>query len=290
MLEKLRDILQCPECQNEIKIHPHEIVCQTCLKQFPIKNNVPLFSIEEIEKKGLITTPEKQILYNLKEKFPVLTLLPKLLKTPSLKYLTRGKDRLESYVKNIANNPEAIILDIGAGRKKYPETITLDLYHYPDIDLCANAEKLPLKDNSVDMVLNTSAMEHMVNIDKILTEMDRVLKSGGFIFVATPFVFPYHPQPFDLTRWSADGLKHLFPNYTCLESGSVRGPHATLHRVISSYFAWLFSLGNYPIYLFLYMVFSWVFLPLGILDALHGQYRQKQSPLDCIVYFIGQKP
>ena len=60
MLEKLRDILQCPECQSEIKIHPHEIVCQTCLKQFPIKNNVPLFSIEEIEKKGLITTPEKK--------------------------------------------------------------------------------------------------------------------------------------------------------------------------------------------------------------------------------------
>lgn len=47
----------------------------------------------------------------------------------------------------------------------------------------ADATRLPLKDNSFDVVLITSTLKHIKNVDNALMEINRVLKCGG-IFVA----------------------------------------------------------------------------------------------------------
>ena len=45
------------------------------------------------------------------------------------------------------------------------------------------AENLPFKDNSFDFVWCWTVLEHVKNVEKAITEMFRVAKSRGFIFI-----------------------------------------------------------------------------------------------------------
>jgi len=289
-LDKLEQlgILRCPECKNSVDVQEEKVKCPHCSGAFPVEDHVPLFSYREISEKGTTTSREKRILHRIKERAPFLASLPRLLRLPNLDKLTRGQDRLEFYLGKYSDDPAAIVLDIGAGAKKYPNVVSLDLYNYPGIELCARADKVPLADNSVDMIISTSAIEHMMNIDRAFQEMQRILKPDGTIFITAPFIYPYHPEPFDLRRWSVRGILDSLPSCVCLESGGLAGPFSTLHVVLSSFFAWLFSFRSYPIYLALNLILNWVFLPLKIVDSIRGRY-QKATPLDSIIYFVGKK-
>ncbi len=52
----------------------------------------------------------------------------------------------------------------------------------------ASAIKLPFKNTSFDMIISISVIEHLTSKDaeKFIKEANRVLKSGGFIFLVTP--------------------------------------------------------------------------------------------------------
>ncbi len=56
----------------------------------------------------------------------------------------------------------------------------------------ATAEHLPYKRNSFDFVYCYTVLEHVQDVDKSISEMVRVCKTGGMIFIATPdYRFPY---------------------------------------------------------------------------------------------------
>ncbi len=50
----------------------------------------------------------------------------------------------------------------------------------------AIAQKLPLKDSSVDAVVATEVFEHMPDLPTVISEMNRVLKPGGKVIVTFP--------------------------------------------------------------------------------------------------------
>lgn len=65
---------------------------------------------------------------------------------------------------------------IDHGRKKYPH-LNLSV---------VNAEQLPWENASFDAVLSFDVLEHLFDPDKHLSEVRRVLKSGGFYLFQTP--------------------------------------------------------------------------------------------------------
>lgn len=48
----------------------------------------------------------------------------------------------------------------------------------------ANAENLPFGDNEFDAVFAYHSMHHMDNVEKVIDEMFRVCKKGGFILIS----------------------------------------------------------------------------------------------------------
>jgi ubiquinone/menaquinone biosynthesis C-methylase UbiE len=58
--------------------------------------------------------------------------------------------------------------------------------------VAADSARLPFEDNSIDTIIVNDAMEHVAEPQKTLTEMLRVVKPGGRIYVNFP---PYH-HPF----------------------------------------------------------------------------------------------
>lgn len=53
----------------------------------------------------------------------------------------------------------------------------------------ADADKLPFKNNSFDVIVATAVIEHVSNPEKMLSECRRVLKKEGIIIITTPDPF-----------------------------------------------------------------------------------------------------
>lgn len=45
--QKLLEILACPACKSDIKKVGEEIHCTSCLRIYPIRNDIPVMLVEE---------------------------------------------------------------------------------------------------------------------------------------------------------------------------------------------------------------------------------------------------
>ena len=52
---------------------------------------------------------------------------------------------------------------------------------YDRFSIACNAEELPFKDENIDVIMTHTFLEHPVNPDNVLNEIDRVLKKGGYV-------------------------------------------------------------------------------------------------------------
>ena len=117
------------------------------------------------------------------------------------------------------------LLDIGCGAKPYKEStkpyvtehIGLDREDTPhnkeNIDIFAEADNIPLPDNSFNTILATSIFEHVEEPDKAISEMYRILKKDGYCIVITPFMWHLHEAPRDFYRYTKYGLEYLLKKH-----------------------------------------------------------------------------
>lgn len=59
-------------------------------------------------------------------------------------------------------------------------------YHVDARFLCYDGEHMPIEDASVDLITCSSVFEHVSNPDQLLSEMERVLKPGGYVYMTFP--------------------------------------------------------------------------------------------------------
>ena len=80
------------------------------------------------------------------------------------------------------------ILELGCGRKPHPGRIGIDRLDLSEVDIVADLEEgLPfLPDNSVDRIYSQSLLEHILNLDRLMNEIWRVLKPVGQLHVFVP--------------------------------------------------------------------------------------------------------
>jgi SAM-dependent methyltransferase len=78
----------------------------------------------------------------------------------------------------------------------------------PDVIL-GPLESTPFADASFDSVLCNAVLEHVADAEAAMRELARVVKPGGHVVAAVPFLQPYHPCPGDYRRYTADGLAAL---------------------------------------------------------------------------------
>ena len=74
--------LQCPRCHGGVRASATAVMCDDCGARYAIRDGVPLFSLDAIASKGVATSPEKSTLRELRERFPVLARVPRLLMLP----------------------------------------------------------------------------------------------------------------------------------------------------------------------------------------------------------------
>ena len=76
------------------------------------------------------------------------------------------------------------------------------------IDL--ETDSLPYGNETVDTVLMFNLLEHIYNYGRVVGEAKRVLKLGGSLIGAVPFLVNYHPDPHDYWRYTHETLRKIF--------------------------------------------------------------------------------
>lgn len=141
----------------------------------------------------------------------------------------RGKDLYRTLMNmECANyNLRGKVLDLGSGINKASyhrflkksddaEIISLDLGFNDNsngsfIDL--EKDKLPYEDNSIDTILAFNLLEHIYNYSFLISEVYRILKPGGQVIGAVPFLVGYHPDPRDFWRYTSESLDKIFKEH-----------------------------------------------------------------------------
>jgi SAM-dependent methyltransferase len=80
------------------------------------------------------------------------------------------------------------------------ELIRLDAFPGYPCDVIADATALPFRSGSIDRVGSNSTVEHISDPHAVFEEAHRVLRPGGVLTTAMPFVWHEHGYPHDFVR------------------------------------------------------------------------------------------
>ncbi|MPZ76998.1 MAG: methyltransferase domain-containing protein [Deltaproteobacteria bacterium] len=124
-----------------------------------------------------------------------------------------------------------LCLDLGGNKgllrdpleKRGYRYINLDVRHFGgnEPSLIGDAHLLPFKDDALDMVVSKDTLEHFLEPKAAVTEVHRVLKTGGQFVIWVPWMHPFHGD--DFYRYSPIGLKHLLRDFDLVSLESPLG-------------------------------------------------------------------
>lgn len=119
-------------------------------------------------------------------------------------------------------------LYIGGGGCYVDGYVNLDLFLLPGVDVVADAAALPFPGDLFQRIECDAVLEHVRYPDRVMDEIRRVLKPGGFVHIVTPFCHPFHEYPKDYRRFTLDGLESMAGSLEVVASGWRTGPTATI--------------------------------------------------------------
>ncbi len=131
------------------------------------------------------------------------------------------RNHLENFLKRQATDKR--VLNVGSGadlynyRRFFPNAVSFDVDPNNKPNVIGDAHALPFKNEEFEVVLCAEVLEHLIDPKKAISEMRRVLKSGGTLILTTRFVYPIHDSPHDYWRFTKYGLMELFKEWEVIE-------------------------------------------------------------------------
>lgn len=153
-------------------------------------------------------------------------------------------------IRGLSEHLKGDLLDVGCGQKPYRRLFSVKSYTGLEFDISGNRKQksgeevffykggqFPFPDQKFDSVLSTEVLEHVFEPDGWLSEINRVMKTGGSFLLSVPFVWDEHEQPRDFARYSSFGLKHLLEKhgFEIIEARKSMNDIRTLCQLINGY-------------------------------------------------------
>jgi SAM-dependent methyltransferase len=207
--------------------------------------------------------------------------------------------RLKSIVSNVikkyieGNKRDKRLIDYGCGDVPYlplfvdkvAKYVTCDLDINPRAEVIITPEgKVPLSNESFDIVLSVQVLEHVDDVKMYLAEANRLLGKEGLLLLSTHGQWIWHPFPKDLWRWTHEGLTSTIEKsgFTIIETMWISGMLAYSCQLRLFYLKRL-AQGKGPFPTKLFQVVSLIsnFL-MQFLDKLEGEDGKNNAA----IYFV----
>jgi SAM-dependent methyltransferase len=91
-----------------------------------------------------------------------------------------------------------------------------------------DASDLPFPDGQFDLVICIAVLEHVLEPQRCVDEIHRVLADDGVVYATTPFMQQVHMGEYDFTRFTRSGHRWLFRSFQEMDSGLATGPASVL--------------------------------------------------------------
>jgi SAM-dependent methyltransferase len=232
---ELSNKIVCPKTKKKLSIKENKMICVHDRSiTYPIINGIPIlindnnsiFSIEDFNF-------EKDSIYNEKQ-----TLMKMFLRsiTPTISNNIKAENNYKKIASLLPHN--AKILVMGGGTKgagidpiysvRNFEVIGADVYLGPYTKIICDAHDIPFENDTFDCVIIQAVLEHVLDPQRCVDELYRVLKKRGLVYSETPFMQQVHMRQYDFMRFTHLGHRKLFKFFEEIESGVVAGPGAAL--------------------------------------------------------------
>lgn len=107
-----------------------------------------------------------------------------------------------------------------------------------------DASDLPFEDRQFDLVICIAVLEHVLEPQRCVDEMRRVLADDGLVYATTPFMQQVHMGEYDFTRFTRSGHRWLFREFDEVDSGLATGPASVVVWSIEYFLlSWVSSVG-----------------------------------------------
>ncbi len=274
--------LVCPDCRVPLARDATGLQCPNCAAQFPSVSNIPKLyppsrAVQIENELNAFRAPNSSVRDNA---FFRALIPPNPICDPGLrKREMRIREKMA----------RGLVLNLGSKNARWGEhVVNVDIAapKTGGVDLLADIGALPFANASVDGVICTYVLEHVADAQACMAEIGRVVKPGGHVYVAIPFLFPTHPDPLDRWRWTLDGLRHSMRAFEECEAGCSGGPFSAYVSIVPTLTASLFS--NFHLFNAIRFALGWSLWPLKFLDYLaHGSKNEHTAAAN--FYFLGKK-
>lgn len=129
-------------------------------------------------------------------------------------------------------------ISIGGGPSRaHPTLKNLNIALMDNVDVVADACALPFPDDSLWAIHCEAVLEHLELPNLAVEEMHRVLRTGGQVFAATPFLQGFHGFPSHFQNFTLVGHRRLFERagFEVIGSGVCVGPTVALSELHAQY-------------------------------------------------------
>lgn len=198
-----------------------------------------------------------------------------------------GSDAFDPMDIILAERPEAEVLVIGSGERERRGRVTYtDVAMARNIACICDAHDLPFEDASFDAVFAEAVLEHVCDPQRVVAEIIRVLKPGGFVYAVTPFLQPVHMGAYDFTRFTYLGHRRLFRQFDDLGSGMMGGPgYSAIHLLRNLFTSITDRHRPRSVLRLMALLLTW---PMRYLDPLLSRTEASYNAA-CACYFLGRK-
>lgn len=276
-IDELKNILCCPICKADINLV--ESMCSKCSKEYRIDDEVPVF----------VDTfcPTKIVVENSNDKKLFKRILEKIFSTIP-KHTIWTDDTVFNFMNDLSI--KNTVLNLGSGSGLFDSEIrvpmiNLDIIKNKRTDVVADAHHLPFKDNAFDCIFSNAVLEHVKRPWEVAKEMERVVKTGGYIVVNLPFLNTIHDKE-DYFRFTLKGINELFQKCKQIHGGVSSGAGSFLPLCTIQYLN-LFVPFKY-LRTLTYFIFGHIFFRLKVLDKLVCHKNDYYITANSF-YYIGKK-
>lgn len=243
LADRFAERLRCPACrESALDREAAGFVCanSACKTVFPIVDGAAVLIAEERSlfdhsdfTSRAVTTMDLRSAEERRDSF--LTRLKRGLVglVPSKSLSVTDFSAADALAAIESERPDPDVLVVGAGDAGYKGGAAANIV-YSDVALggltqiIADAHDIPFAEQTFDAVVCVAVLEHVADPGRVVSEIARVLKPGGFVVAFTPFMQQVHMGRYDFTRFTALGHRRLFRDFGELKSGIANGPGMAL--------------------------------------------------------------